>query len=134
MKLRPHHILCIGKFTGHGYDERFTRHMTEIVSQLRNDPETGITLVCGPDELCSYCPNDCGGICTSQEKVASIDADVLKVCGLYEGDAVWSKLTEAARRSVFEADAFESICSRCEWFTLCMNTATDYQRKADKIQ
>ena len=38
MQLRPHHLLCIQKFTGHGYDEPFTQHMTSIVSALKSHP------------------------------------------------------------------------------------------------
>ena len=34
MKIRPHHLLCIQKYTGHGYDAAFTAHMTALVSGL----------------------------------------------------------------------------------------------------
>ena len=53
MNLRPHHALCIQKFTGHGYDEKFTAHMTGTVKVLRDRPETPVELVSGCDDLCA---------------------------------------------------------------------------------
>ena len=68
MQLRPHHLLCIQKFTGHGYDEPFTQHMTSIVSALKSHPQTEITVTQGCDDLCQRCPNNHSGTCTSLEK------------------------------------------------------------------
>lgn len=34
MNFRPHHLLCIQKFTGHGYNADFTAHMKMIVSEF----------------------------------------------------------------------------------------------------
>ena len=82
MELRPHHLLCIQKFTGHGYDADFTQHMNYIVSELRRDPETQITIVQGCDDLCKACPNNINGVCSSLEKVAGMDSSVLDICGL----------------------------------------------------
>ena len=39
MYLRPHHLLCIQKFSGHGYHEDFTSHMQSIVTALAVNPE-----------------------------------------------------------------------------------------------
>ena len=50
MNLRPHHLLCIQKFTGHGYNADFTAHMKTIVSELAENPQ--ITVAQGCDDLC----------------------------------------------------------------------------------
>ena len=47
MNLRPHHLLCIQKFTGHGHSADFTAHMTAVVSELAENPETAVTLAKG---------------------------------------------------------------------------------------
>ena len=47
--------LCVPLFTGHGYSEAFTEHMTEKVRQLKQGCEVHLTT--GPDEICSDCPN-----------------------------------------------------------------------------
>lgn len=128
MNLRPHHLLCIQKFTGHGYDENFTIHMTKIVSKLRDDPETEITVTRGCDDLCKVCPNNIGGVCTSLEKVTFMDGAVLDVCGLSYGDAVpWAVSSRAVRENIFETDKFNDICADCEWFELCKNTEVPHE-------
>ena len=40
MKLRPHHLLCLQKYTGRGYDGPFTAHMNELVRRLTADPRS----------------------------------------------------------------------------------------------
>ena len=127
MRLRPHHILCIQKFTGHGYDAEFTRHMTSVAAELAERGETEITLVHGCDELCVACPNNADGICISAEKVDSIDSGVLAACGFSCGETIrWSELARAARERVFETEEFYNICARCQWFELCGRTEVSH--------
>ncbi len=124
MRLRPHHALCIQKFTGHGYDERFTEHMTEICEKLGKHPETSVTVIQGCDEPCAACPNDLAGSCSALEKVDSMDEGVLKALGIRYGDTLpWDKLAARARKNVFETENFEKICGTCEWFGLCRSTS-----------
>ena len=123
MHLRPHHLLCIQKFTGHGYNENFTAHMAAVVSTLRKNPESLITLTRGCDDLCRKCPNNINGICTSLEKVALMDGSVLSVCNFSYGEKLtWEKAAKEARERIFETEEFSGVCAGCEWFELCKNT------------
>lgn len=123
MNLRPHHLLCTQKFTGHGYDADFTAHMQSIVSELAENPGTQITVVQGCDELCKMCPNNLNGACSSLEKVDFMDSAVLSVCGLSCGENIpWAKGAAKARELIFETEEFHNICSRCQWFELCRST------------
>ena len=123
MELRPHHMLCIQKFTGHGYDADFTEHMKRIVSDLKMNPEMHITVSQGCDDLCKMCPNNIGGVCTSLEKVAYMDSAVLDVCSLTYGEKIsWADAASKARELIFETDEFQNICACCEWFELCNRT------------
>ena len=120
MNLRPHHALCIQKFTGHGYSEAFTRHMTRLVTELKAHPESMITITCGCDTPCAVCPNNIDGVCTSLEKVAGMDAGVLEVCGLAYNESIpWGDLARLARERIFETENFYEICASCQWFDLC---------------
>ncbi len=128
MNLRPHHLLCIQKFTGHGYNESFTAHMTSIVSELTDEPMTQIALTRGCDDLCKMCPNNINNVCTSLEKVASMDSAVLSICGLAYGEKnSWAYLSDKARERIFETDEFNKICTCCQWFELCKNTEVYYE-------
>ena len=65
LHLRPHHLLCLQTFTGHGYSEEFVRHMTLVKNELARDPLTPVELVEGVDDLCAHCPNNMDGQCSS---------------------------------------------------------------------
>ncbi len=123
MNLRPHHLLCIQKYTGHGYDAPFTANMNSIVSELANRPMTQINITAGCDLLCTKCPNNVRGTCISRDKVAAMDRAVLNICGLAYGESIpWADLAFKARKGIFETDKFHEICSNCQWYDLCRNT------------
>ncbi len=123
MHLRPHHILCIQKFTGHGYNEAFTLHMTALTAALREKPEAPVVLVRGCDDLCQVCPHNTGDTCASLEKVERMDRRVLEACGLSCGEGYsWDRLAEMGRREIFETEWFERICGSCQWYALCRST------------
>lgn len=128
MNLRPHHLLCIQKFTGHGYNADFTAHMKLIVSELAENPKTQITITQGCDDLCKKCPNQISGVCTSLEKVAFMDSAVLSICNLAYGENIpWTKAAGKARERIFETEEFHNICACCQWFELCGNTEVSYE-------
>lgn len=123
MLLRPHHALCIQKFTGHGYDEAFTRHMTENVRELKERPETPVTIISGCDDLCAHCPNNENAACATEDKVRRLDAETLRLTGLAAGETVpWSELSAAARERILLTEDFRTVCGACEWFGLCLKT------------
>lgn len=124
--LRPHHLLCIPHFTGHGYDAAFTANMKARTEQLAAHPETPVVLTLHCDDLCAACPHQCGGVCASQEKVAALDRAVLAVCPFPLGQPQkWCIVSEAVRRQILQTDAFPRICAACEWFALCRNIHTE---------
>lgn len=123
MKLRPHHILCIQKFIGKGYNEDFTLHMNAIVSKLIDNPKVQIIITHGCDDICERCPNNINELCTSFDKVAMMDASVLSTCNLNYGETVsWIELAYMARKSIFKTNRFNEICDECEWIELCKKT------------
>ena len=128
MNLRPHHILCIQKFTGHGYNADFTAHMKSIVSELTENPKTQFTVAQGCDDLCKMCPNNISSVCTSLEKVALMDSAVLSICNLaYRENVPWAEVASKARERIFETDKFNTICTCCQWFELCRSTEVYYE-------
>ena len=118
--LRSHHLLCIQKFTGHGYNPAFTANMAALTDLLRNAPEQTVSLVCEADTICTHCPHCEDGVCTSAEKVSAMDAAVLSVIGKTEG--TWRDLAAQARAEILCTDRFQKICSECLWYPLCRKT------------
>ena len=123
MNLRPQHILCIQKFTGHGYSADFTAHMKSVVSELKENPRTRFTVSKGCDDLCEKCPNNMSGACTSLDKVALMDSAVMSICNLnYSENVSWEEAAGKARERIFETDEFNNICTCCQWYELCRTT------------
>lgn len=122
--LRPHHLLCLQTFVGHGYSPEFVEHMTLIKDQLKADPQTPIALINGADDLCSRCPNCIDAKCTSY-KPALFDrlvADKLaaqclsNVCNtpthtIVNGIPSCLRITE---------EILAECCPDCEWKELCI--------------
>ncbi len=128
MNLRPHHLLCIQKFTGYGYNADFTARMKSIISEVTENPKTQITVAQGCDDLCKMCPNNISSVCTSLEKVALMDSAVLSICSLAYGENIlWTKAADKAREPIFETEEFNSICACCQWFELCRRTEIYYE-------
>ncbi len=122
MKLRPHHALCIQKFTGYGYDEAFTSHMATLVELLSREPGVEITLVHGCDDLCVCCPNNLKGRCNTYDKVERMDSLMLELSGLSGTHSLpWEALAKRAMSILLSRDFF-TVCGDCQWFDLCRET------------
>ncbi len=127
IQLRPHHLLCIQNYCGHGYDEAFTKHMDLVTDSLRKRPDQTVRLIDGCDDLCLACPNrkedprNIGhDICDSQEKVLRMDREVILACGFNPGEeAAWEVLAKSAKDKILLTAAFENICAECCWYDLC---------------
>ena len=131
IRLRPHHLLCLQTFVGHGYSPDFTKHMTYVKSLLTADPNTAITLVAGPDDLCGHCPNCVDGSCTSP-KPALFDHLVAQKLNTTEDtedaapkhtDASDSPLTLHGIPSILHMSEqlLAECCPYCEWKELCVD-------------
>lgn len=116
LKIRPHHINCIFFYQGLGYDEKFTKHMNNIIFTLRTNPNTKIMLVANCDYICSNCPNKMDDICKSEYHINildknTIDIYALKINSFYSFNEIIEKIYK-----VYNEDKFNMICSTCEWY------------------
>ena len=119
--LRGHHLLCLKGFQGYGYDEDFTKNMTEI-NNLRKLPETTITLTNSPDDICKACPNLKNNLCeceTQNERIVKMDEEVLKkidVTKEYESVELFEKVD-----FIFNTEeSVSKICFNCLWHEECL--------------
>lgn len=130
IRLRAHHGMCLAFFRGKGYSEDFSSHMGRIKALLEADPEQVIEVICSTDDICAACPNNAGGICTSEEKVARYDAGVMtRLCpegaaGKARGEMAKVEMTCAefarlVRERILLAGEREKICGDCQWSGIC---------------
>lgn len=122
LHLRPHHLLCLQTFVGHGYSKEFVRHMTLVKRQLTADPLTPITLVSGADDLCAHCPNCVEGQCTS-EKPALFDRLVEEKLAVLSRCQVPVPVLDGIPNDLrITEDLIAACCPECEWKNLCLTT------------
>ena len=123
LRLRPHHLLCIPRFTGHGYDAAFTAYLYDLAARLAAAPCTEVTLTTGCDNLCAVCPHNRHGVCASTEKTAEMDAAVLDACGLSPGAVgTWAAFLALAQDRLLSNRKWREVCRRCQWYSLCKKT------------
>ena len=105
--LRPHHGMCLAYFKGEGYSNGFSAHMQEMLDIFQKGAK--IQLHADTDEICSACPNNEKGCCSSFSLVEAYDNAVLELCGLENGqimefddftDVVQKKILASGKKSV----------------------------------
>lgn len=58
IELRGHHIFCLLGYRGMGYSVEYVENMTKVHTILREQTETMIQIIPGPDDLCAKFPDD----------------------------------------------------------------------------
>lgn len=97
IKLRPHHLLCLIGWEGHGYDQAFTDNFNRIAAAVKTGdsipifagknenrytvPGFSVRLVAGNDDICACCPKVETADCR-EESPAAIDERLLKRLGI----------------------------------------------------
>ncbi|WP_288266854.1 DUF1284 domain-containing protein [uncultured Methanobrevibacter sp.] len=119
--LRGHHLLCLKGFQGYGYDENFTRNMTEVNFKRKQENVT-VSLVASPDDICCACPNLKDGICEDEiqnERIIRMDEEVLKKLDPsrdYDSIELFEKIDE-----IFTTEeSVSEICFNCLWHEECL--------------
>ncbi|HEB12251.1 MAG TPA: DUF1284 domain-containing protein [Actinobacteria bacterium] len=116
INLRPHHLLCIFGWQGHGYDPAFTDNFNNIVTRLKAGSK--INLVIGDDDICGSCPKfKTEDSCFQGEPGGPdpIDDRVISRLGLTPGEVYEFKtLATIISRKLTPMD-LPVICGGCQW-------------------
>lgn len=72
------------------------------------------------DIVCENCPNNEGGVCTTQDKVLRYDKAVLRACGLVDGSEIsFAKFIGLGKDKIIGAGIRGDICGDCSWDYIC---------------
>jgi hypothetical protein len=129
--LRPHHLMCIQNYRGHGYSEAFQQRMETILDVLRQRPGSGlppipqIRIAEGADDLCAACPHCLEEKCES-DKPAVFDGLVSERMGLETGCML---NMEDLQNTEMTLQLLEECCPGCSWLGLCREIIMDEQKK-----
>lgn len=116
MKLRPHHLLCTQGYSGKGYSKDFVKNMDIITDEIRNNKNSKINLIFSTDDICKSCPEKLGtDLCSSNEKVKTIDKKVVNYFNLEEKEYNYKKIVKYIKDNMTE-EIMDDICSTCQWY------------------
>ena len=125
--LRPHHGMCLAYFKGEGYSNGFSAHMQEMLDIFQKGAK--IQLHADTDEICSACPNNEKGCCSSFSLVEAYDNAVLEECGLKEGQKLaFPEFTEAVQKKIIETGKRTKICGDCQWNRICQEQPSRWSK------
>jgi uncharacterized protein len=119
-KLRGHHLFCLLGYKGMGYSQEYVENMTRLHQSLRDDPETWVQLIEGPDQLCEKYPNS-GEYHCQDRHIDKRDRVILEKLDLNIGQILkWKDIEDAIRKNVVPSD-IEVVCETCSWrsFGVC---------------
>ena len=112
--------MCFQFYEGKGYSADFTDHMGRVIKELEADTTQKVVLRAKTDMVCENCPNNEDGVCTTQEKVLGYDREVLRACGLCDGDEIsFAGFMELVRAKIIDAGIRGDICGDCSWNYIC---------------
>ncbi len=114
--ISAHHALCVHGFRGMGYSDGFVAALSEVVTTLRDDPETKVRVRIGSDIVCRSCPSlGAGGCLRYGMGVVQQDIRVAEVLGVETGDVMpWADLQQRVRDRV-APDDLAILCEGCPW-------------------
>lgn len=113
-KLRGHHIFCLLGYRGMGYSQEYVENMTLLYQTLRDNPETWIQLVNGPDQLCEKYPNS-GEYHCQDNTIYNMDAAILEKLRLKIGQILkWREIETNIQKYATPSD-IQTVCKNCSW-------------------
>ncbi len=124
--LRPHHGMCLAYFKGMGYSDGFSVHMQEMLEIFQKGAK--IRLHADTDEICSACPNNEKGCCSSFSLVEKYDKAVLNLCGLENGQVMdFAAFTAKVQKGILSSGKRTEICGKCQWNSICENQRSRWE-------
>lgn len=125
--VRPHHGMCLAYFKGVGYSDGFSVHMQEMLDIFQKGAK--IQLHADTDEICSACPNNIAGSCTTYSLVKKYDDAVLEMCGLQNGQIMeFTDFTDKVQEKILAVGKREHICGECKWNTICESQKSRWEK------
>ncbi|MEK6820228.1 MAG: DUF1284 domain-containing protein [Nanoarchaeota archaeon] len=129
IKLRAHHLLCIPRFYGRGYNGQYEKSFEEICRTIRENPEVKVQIVRGTDQICSRCPYEQGDACNKRAGINHWilfqDQKVLYKLGISVGDFFAAKDIFRLSIEKISPKDIEGICKGCEFLRDCLESGVN---------
>lgn len=123
IQLRPHHLVCLHFYSGHGYDNEFVINMDKVAKAVK---AADVEVVGGLDDICFACPNKIESRCISQEKCIRYDNKALELTKIKLGTVgAMASFSKIIIDEILEKDKLKDICFDCTWAFLCHKIMED---------
>lgn len=122
MEIRAHHLLCIPRFRGKGYNKKIKRGIFNIQKRIKENPNMKIKVIKSCDAVCNACPFMLNKKCVKKPEINHIeiqDNRVIKKLNLKE-----NQIFKA--RDIFNLSAkiknkeLKQICKGCGYLRFCL--------------
>jgi uncharacterized protein len=135
IKIRGHHLLCIPRFYGGGYDKPFGDNMKKICFDIRKNPDVKIKVLKSCDDLCEKCPYKKDEICKKTPKlnewVLRQDEKVMRKLKISEGSTHTAKDIFSCSIEKITAENLGEICKGCVFLKNCLKVGINNSFKKD---
>ena len=124
--LRAHHLLCLPRFAGEGYNPKFVRNLASLADCLDADSGQSVQLVSGPDDICLHCPHCMDSACTLEGNGPTVlerDRRVLSLLELEAGDCRPYSELQKKLSGILVHFTLRDVCGDCRWLGTCLRFA-----------
>jgi len=112
IEVRPHHLLCLLGWRGHGYDKAFSDNFNRLADELKTAGV--IRIIDGRDDICAACPklenSDCRDGSPGDIDSRLLERLKISVDRVYEIAWLNSRIKKMVR-----SEDLNDICSGCSW-------------------
>jgi hypothetical protein len=123
--IRAHHLLCIPRFYGGGYNRVFGKNLKQICFAIRKDPKMIIKIVKRCDAICDKCPYKKNGVCKQTPKISSWvlnqDNKVLRKLCLKENSSHVARDVFNLSMEKVNLRTIKSVCNGCPFLENCIH-------------
>lgn len=135
IKIRAHHLLCIPRFYGGGYNKVFGENLKRICFKIRKNPNIKIKVIKECDDICAKCPYKKDNICKKTPKlnkwIIIKDKKVLKKLKIKENSIHKAKDIFNLSMEKVNNKNIKNICKGCAFLKNCIKVGINKSFKKD---
>lgn len=124
MNIRGHHLLCIPRFKGGGYDRKFGKNLFKIQKRIRKNPNIKIKIIKSCDEVCRLCPYNSRNKCSKKPNLEYLiraqDKKVIRKLGIRENKRWKARSIFGLSIEKIKNKELKKICGDCEFLKFCL--------------
>jgi len=124
IKLRAHHLLCLSRFKGGGYNKKIREKIRKIQNKIKKNPNVIIHICRSIDDICISCPFINQKRCEKKEDINKDiklqDQNVLKFLKIKNNQKIKAKDIILLLNKKIKNEELKRICKGCEFLPFCI--------------